>query len=445
MPWKVAFILFCTATAWFISTSVAFPPIPMFVKFLCLVELAFFLVHALRYRVLNKRLKSRPDVLRSRQSMDRFTKLRSSFELSEFLSGWFLGAPWERVTRGNIEELVAYGFFAQTVEELDIADKQLVTAFLNDVEEKWNFKFPEGYDANLKYMQHRWEPLRVVHKPLFVYAITELLAITAHAFLYLMGFRRQYHDGFSCWHKLPEKPTAASSTDPASKDDKTKDFVSSPRVHVERLQHHTAEHIHAAAERTLDVAVAATAAVSAAVSVQYPHEGQMYHVSSPSHHDNANNNNHRDIFNSSSPIAAAVGSNSTGIHEFDHRHVKVIADSVSETPKGHHNHQEEGNNAIPIVFLHGVGFGCLPYLHFLNMLMKTCHTNPFIIVEVPHVALRLCWEALDVDTVAMAAVTAVKSMGYQKACFIGHSYGSFCVSRIAQCYPEVRTYQFFRI
>ena len=68
--------------------------------------------------------------------------------------------------------------------------------------------------------------------------------------------------------------------------------------------------------------------------------------------------------------------------------------------------------------------------------MKACPGSSVIILEVPHVALRLCKEAESVDDVALAAVNAVKKLGAQQACFIGHSYGSFCVSRIVQLYPE---------
>ena len=61
-----------------------------------------------------------------------------------------------------------------------------------------------------------------------------------------------------------------------------------------------------------------------------------------------------------------------------------------------------------------------------------------IMVEVPHMALRLCWEAVPVDEVAQAVAGVLRRGGYRQACLLGHSYGSFVASRFVQMYPEVR-------
>jgi hypothetical protein len=37
---------------------------------------------------------------------------------------------------------------------------------------------------------------------------------------------------------------------------------------------------------------------------------------------------------------------------------------------------------VPIVFLHGVGFGVLPYLHLVRQLQQACGQTPFLLVEV---------------------------------------------------------------
>jgi hypothetical protein len=56
---------------------------------------------------------------------------------------------------------------------------------------------------------------------------------------------------------------------------------------------------------------------------------------------------------------------------------------------------------------------------------------------VPHVALRLCWEAASVDEVAHAVAALLRQHGYARACMAGHSYGTFVISRICQLYPQV--------
>jgi hypothetical protein len=37
------------------------------------------------------------------------------------------------------------------------------------IEDAWGVKFPEGSNDSLQLMGHLWEPLKVVHKPLFVH------------------------------------------------------------------------------------------------------------------------------------------------------------------------------------------------------------------------------------------------------------------------------------
>ena len=54
-------------------------------------------------------------VLRARE---RFLKLATVFTLEQFLCGWFFGAPFSSLRRGNVEELIAYGFYTRRWKEL---------------------------------------------------------------------------------------------------------------------------------------------------------------------------------------------------------------------------------------------------------------------------------------------------------------------------------------
>jgi pimeloyl-ACP methyl ester carboxylesterase len=56
---------------------------------------------------------------------------------------------------------------------------------------------------------------------------------------------------------------------------------------------------------------------------------------------------------------------------------------------------------------------------------------------VPHVALRLCREAREVDDAAHAVAALLRARGHRRACIIGHSYGSFVASRIVQLHPRL--------
>ena len=58
-----------------------------------------------------------------------------------------------------------------------------------------------------------------------------------------------------------------------------------------------------------------------------------------------------------------------------------------------------------------------------------------IVIDVPHVSMRLGRRAKEVDDIAAAANAILCWHGYANACFAGHSFGTFCVSRICQLYP----------
>ena len=49
-----------------------------------------------------------------------------------------------------------------------------------------------------------------------------------------------------------------------------------------------------------------------------------------------------------------------------------------------------------------------------------------------------CAQAATVDEVAHAAAGVLSSLGHRRAHFVGHSYGTFVISRVCQLYPDVR-------
>lgn len=103
----------------------------------------------------------------------------------------------------------------------------------------------------------------------------------------------------------------------------------------------------------------------------------------------------------------------------------------------HGSKKKDGTLETPVVFLHGVGFGVLPYLHFIHAIIRKSMTDRIIIlVEMPHVALRLCPEAPDLSDLADDICKCVKEWS-PTACFIGHSYGTFVVSKILHKYPSM--------
>jgi pimeloyl-ACP methyl ester carboxylesterase len=116
----------------------------------------------------------------------------------------------------------------------------------------------------------------------------------------------------------------------------------------------------------------------------------------------------------------------------------VVGPQQQQQQQQHRNHDQTTQpHFIPIVLIPGLGLGVLPFLLFVRDIMKKCPNNPLILMEMPHVSLRVCRCAVEFDVVAQAAVDAVRRIGADRACFIGQSYGSFCTSRILQLFPEV--------
>ena len=73
-----------------------------------------------RYTTVNAVVEVPLDRQAVRKATQRFVGLHNVFELRDFLSGWFLGAPFESIKRGNVLELVAYGFYSRRLDQLTL-------------------------------------------------------------------------------------------------------------------------------------------------------------------------------------------------------------------------------------------------------------------------------------------------------------------------------------
>lgn len=69
----------------------------------------------------------------------------------------------------------------------------------------------------------------------------------------------------------------------------------------------------------------------------------------------------------------------------------------------------------PMVFIHGVGFGVLPYVHFLGRMLANTD-RPWIVVEMRHVSMRLSirHRSVSLQTLANDIVDQMQAIGYEK-------------------------------
>ena len=69
--------------------------------------------------------------------------------------------------------------------------------------------------------------------------------------------------------------------------------------------------------------------------------------------------------------------------------------------------------------------------------MRAFPTWPIILLESRHVSVCLHWKAHSTDAMALAAKEILHKHGWQQAAFIGHSYGTFVMSRIEQLHKSI--------
>ncbi|KAL6760889.1 hypothetical protein V8C86DRAFT_3132167 [Haematococcus lacustris] len=86
----------------------------------------------------------------------------------------------------------------------------------------------------------------------------------------------------------------------------------------------------------------------------------------------------------------------------------------------------------PLVLLHGVGLGLLPYLLLLCQLAAP--GGPLLAPEVGHVSLRLCRTVPSACQVAAKVVSMMDRLRLPPACVVAHSYGTFVASRLVQAH-----------
>lgn len=84
----------------------------------------------------------------------------------------------------------------------------------------------------------------------------------------------------------------------------------------------------------------------------------------------------------------------------------------------------------PVVFLHGIGIGLFPYVWFLDRINQ----RDLIVVEFPWVSMRLT-EVPDPMRLALDIEVALQDNGFEEACFVVHSYGSFVLGYI-NCFAK---------
>jgi hypothetical protein len=107
---------------------------------------------------------------------------------------------------------------------------------------------------------------------------------------------------------------------------------------------------------------------------------------------------------------------------------------------GTHNNSHSNNtnssssSKEPIVFLHGVGAGLLPYLHFVQRLVATGH--PLLAAEYKHLSMRWTDVVPSSQQVARDMLSIMDRHGFGRATLVSHSFGTIFTSCLLKQAPE---------
>ncbi|GFR43461.1 hypothetical protein Agub_g4544 [Astrephomene gubernaculifera] len=344
---------------WTTLTAVALPSLLIFgllvIPTWIAAEIVFFAWWLLLYRRLNAQpVPHRPAQHEDpRKVFDRFVNEQAALsryiDITDMVSRWHWNVPASQLTRGNVADLLCYGFFYRSQQQLAAEGQpDLPDQLVSEIEAAWGVRFPEGPYKPLPMMTHLWEPVRCFYRPLIFYAGVELLMLLKHVMLRAAGFKAYTMNGMRYYtYGLPvpgntscsaTTTTSHSSTAPTSKSANCNGSSSAPEP---------------------TSAAAATAAASTASSAA----------------------------------------------------------------------------TAPILFLHGVGLGLLPYLNFLLRLSSL--RRPVVAVEVRHLSMRVCTAVPEEDEVVATIVEALARHDVRQVHVTGHSYGTFMASRLVQLHKPM--------
>ena len=122
----------------------------------------------------------------------------------------------------------------------------------------------------------------------------------------------------------------------------------------------------------------------------------------------------------------------SGFKAHSHRGYTYYTHGMEKKPSA--NKEDLSPSKAPILFLHGVGLGLLPYITFVQRLAASGH--PVLAVESCHLGMRWVHEVPTEDEVVDVLVEIMDRIGIESAAVVGHSYGTFMASRLVQRLPH---------
>ncbi|CAJ1356493.1 unnamed protein product [Effrenium voratum] len=92
------------------------------------------------------------------------------------------------------------------------------------------------------------------------------------------------------------------------------------------------------------------------------------------------------------------------------------------------------SQALPVVLLHGLGVGIMPYVRLIRLLAKS---SECFVIELPEISQACCKSVLAPKEMADLLSMMLKAHGHEQAIFIAHSYGTFVMSWVLHFRKEI--------
>jgi len=112
-----------------------------------------------------------------------------------WLLGWFNAnskkkAKFDQIFRGNMEEWLAWSFFASNLEEIRKNAEYMneIHEVIRIIENEKKVKFPEGYNPDVQCIRLTLDPIRSIPRPFVFYVVIFMLNYVYYIVLRLFGF-----------------------------------------------------------------------------------------------------------------------------------------------------------------------------------------------------------------------------------------------------------------
>ncbi|KAF8254082.1 hypothetical protein K440DRAFT_592879 [Wilcoxina mikolae CBS 423.85] len=109
---------------------------------------------------------------------------------TEYLSGWFHGAPWASVHKENLAEFLTWGFLDRDSPPApDSEEAAELEEYLEAVKHELDIELPPGYNPDAKSLRLTLDPVRMSHRSLLWYGMMHVVDVFTSARLAYRGFK----------------------------------------------------------------------------------------------------------------------------------------------------------------------------------------------------------------------------------------------------------------